>query len=1205
MRQIEDKLSLFVKEQFPAFYNEEGEMFQIFLKAYYEYLEQDNKTLDFSRNLLEYKDIDKTTGEFLEHFKQTFLSHLPGLVKADDRLTIKNIMDFYRAKGTPRAVQLLFRLLFDETITVNYPSEDVLKPSASTFKLPRYIEVYTGNLDKLIELEGLEIVGDTSGAKAFVESISTKLLNSVKVYCIKLSNLRGNFIRGEIIAKSSDGNTDDMPIVTGSLSDIDITLGGSDFVIGDRFDVIASSGKQGQARVTAVSDATGLVDFELANGGFGFSKDGNVTFTDVNDQNLTVGNVINAAQAYSNTFTGNTHANGDLNVAAPFDSIINKIDDAEFFRFETVRQDVENVNISLSTAFNQNLTIFNTANSTYTPPDLPTVQGALSNGHIVANGYIFENNTGTGTNSLKVAMVSGSFGNQVTATMNLNSNTHTFEVNEEIDEESAVTLTVFNNSSANLEVIFSTSDVVEGSSSGANGVVAGVTNSTVMTVNGVFGTFTSNDNIFVSGAPGTFANVTDINITNSGANGIVSTANTSEIVINDVVGAFNDDLKIKGRRTNAIAVMNTVSNTGASDVYFNGNNQVNASISTTSNLSITATVIGSNATNIGFKNTRTASGSTSTFHNSAAAFIKGDISNTHANVLGVGTGTGADFTIGSLENEDPITIYTDFVGENNVSNVSYLDCVIDGGNSGIGFLDTVSIDTPGSGYTQDQVITFNDGGPGNGPPTQVAEGKITSVGSGGEILSVQVTNNGKGYFSTATATMPKYPNNTINDSGAVTGNFDFGYGFPKDEDGDFTTILDNVLSRISGNVGTITSLSNINPGNNYSHDPFISVYSPSIAKFDKRDIVLNLTNMSNTATGAYKDFVIGETVNQTITFTSQVLTVGGGHFIRTFNNGAANASASNTDIQNLIGHTVSQVTQVGSSGNGNTTITTLGEILSGNSSAIVAKTLRVKTDTNGTVSFTTPSNPFTNSSVGANVTIGDPSVADSNISGIVGVLTSVGTVAQSQTAKGQVYKFTNNNDGTGDVGLRRLSFSVGFDSSNIISGTTSTAGGTIDSIYVDDSTRPIGDNANVVGDAKAANGIVTAVEVIDSGFGYQHNASLTLRSTNSQNQIVVSGTANVTQTGTGAGYWESRESFLNTKYIHDNDFYQSHSYVIESGLSLNKYRDILLKTTHIAGTRLFGRVFKESIANVALSVSNNTIQRLRSSNSEILETVNT
>ena len=114
-----------------------------------------------------------------------------------------------------------------------------------------------------------------------------------------------------------------------------------------------------------------------------------------------------------------------------------------------------------------------------------------------------------------------------------------------------------------------------------------------------------------------------------------------------------------------------------------------------------------------------------------------------------------------------------------------------------------------------------------------------------------------------------------------------------------------------------------------------------------------------------------------------------------------------------------------------------------------------------------------------------------------------------------------------------------------------------------------------------------------------------MRSDNSNNKIVVSGTANVTTTGIGPGYWASKESFLNTKYIHDNDFYQSHSYVIESGLSLNKYRDILLKTTHIAGTRLFGRVFKESIANVSVTFSNTQLQRIGSSNGDILQTVDT
>ena len=1175
MRQIEDKLSLFVKEQFPAFYNEEGEIFQIFLKAYYEYLEQTDKTLDYSRNLLEYKDIDKTTAEFLEHFKATFLSQLPGLVKADDRLTIKNIMDFYRAKGTPRAVQLLFRLLFDEAITVGYPSEDVIKPSTSDFKLPRYVEVYASDIDNLIALQGLEIIGATSQAKAFVESISTKILNSVKVHVLTLSNLRGNFVRGEILAKSSDGLTDDMPIVTGSLSSVDITLGGSDYTIGDTFEIIASSGRQGQARVTATADATGLVDFQLSNGGFGFSLDGNVTFTDVNDQNITVGNVINAAQSYSNS---------------------SQIDNAEFLRFETVRQDVEKVTTIGATAFNQNLQAYDSAT-------LPTIQGALSNGHVVANGYLINSTVGTGTSELSIAVISGSFGNQITSTINLASNSHTFEVNEAVDEESFATITVFNNSSANLEVIFSTNDVVEGDSSGANGIVAAVTNSTVMTLNGVFGTFTSNDNIFVSGAPGTTANVTDINITTSGANGIVSTANTEEIVLNEVVGAFNDDLKIKGRRTNAIAVLNTVSTTGASDVYFNTNAQVNASVDTTANLSVTATVIGSNATNIGFKTTRYSNGGTASFHNSAAAFIKGDVSNTYANVLGVGTGSGADFSIGTLENEDPITIYTDIIGDNNVSNVAYLDCVIDGGNSGIGFLDNLTITDGGSGYQNNAIITFSDGGPGGGVPTTNATARITTDGSG-TITSTTVVTQGAGFFSNATPTLPNYANGDLNDSATVVGNFDFGYGFPKNQDGDFTTILDSVLTRISGNVGTITSLSDINPGNNYSHDPFVSVYTPGIAKYNRRDIVVNLTGM-NQSGGDYLNFIVGETVNQTVTFQSQVLTASGG-FTLTFNNGASSASATNQQIDDLVGSSVIQTRQTGDGSNGNTTITVLGDITSGDSTKVTVKNLRVKTDVNGSVSFSTAeSTPFVSNSLVNAISFGDPSQGDANVSSVTGILTTLGTVSTSEVAKGQVYKFNNNNDGTGDVGLRRLSFSVGFNDTGTLAGASSGAGGTIDSFYEDESTRPIGDNANVIADARAANGIVTAVEVTDSGFGYQHSANLTLRSTNTENLIVVSGVANVSTTGIGPGYWASKESFLNTKYIHDNDFYQSHSYVIESGLSLNKYRDILLQSTHIAGTRLFGRVFKESVANVALSVSNNQIQRINSNSGTVLETVNT
>ena len=199
MREIEDKISLFVKDQFPAFYAQEGDIFREFLAAYYEYLETEGKTIDVARNQLEYRDIDKTTAEFLDQFKQTYLSDLPGLIKSDDRLTIKNILDFYKAKGSQRSIQLLFRILFDDAATVHYPSEDVIKPSDAKFILPRYIEVYAPSYDNLKSLEGIEIIGATSQAKAFVETISTKLLNGIRTNVLRLSNLRGNFLRGEVV----------------------------------------------------------------------------------------------------------------------------------------------------------------------------------------------------------------------------------------------------------------------------------------------------------------------------------------------------------------------------------------------------------------------------------------------------------------------------------------------------------------------------------------------------------------------------------------------------------------------------------------------------------------------------------------------------------------------------------------------------------------------------------------------------------------------------------------------------------------------------------------------------------------------------------------------------------------------------------------------------------------------------------------------
>ena len=1151
--EINDKISIFVKDQFPQFYKEDGPIFEAFVEAYYEFLEQTDQSLDFSRNLIEYQDIDTTTADFLEQFKKLYLEQLPGLIKSDDRLTIKHIMDFYRAKGSERSIQLLFRILFDEAAVVNKPGEDVLKPSTSEFRLPRYIEVYAPEINNLIALEGLEIVGATSGAKGFIETISTNIIGGARVHIIQLSNLRGNFLRGEIIAKSSDGITDNMPVVTGSLSSVDITLGGQDFVKGDEFDVIADVGKQGLVRATAIDNATGLIEYQLSNGGFGFSTNTDFTSIDVNEQHLVVNNVVNAAQAYSNS---------------------SQIDNAEYIRFERVDQKVEKI------SFLSGSDLISHLNTEIAAERDIYIVGKEAGGNVVANGFLIAE-TGSGANgTVTIAPHTGTFGDQLALSANLVVNTHIFQQNEIVDEEDNVTLNITSTSGS-----FSAGDDVKGDNSLAVGKVVTV-NSTVMTLNSVFGTFTTDDNVqdITSGVANT-ANVTGTTITAAGANAMLGTFSNSNakvysLNISDIKGAFDNGKKIRGRRSLALATLTSQSDTGASDIFANGVSTINATVDTFTNVSVHAEVIGSNSTNVGFRNPLYSNGSTGTFYQNTAAFIIGVESNTYANVVTVGTGNGSTFKIGGLENEESITIYTDFVGDNNTANVAFLDCVIDGqssnsagGNSGVGFVDTIVVRTAGSGYANNEVVTFSTGGAGGGAPTTNATGTLLTNGSGA-IQSVTVSAAGAGFF---TQNVVGTITTSGGSSGVLTANVDFGYGFPKNPQLGFEAVLNDVFTRFSGNIGTITSLTDINPGNNYNFDPFVSVYTKGIAKFDRKDVVVNLTGMNTGAGGDPIDFVIGETVNQTVTSAGQTLTIN----TITVQNTSSSSNTTTGNTENF--HIGSSIVQVK-----NSTVNAIGDVFFSNSTVLGIKNGRTKqTFANGLVTFTINTQPFT-----SNSTINAISIASANsLNSETNVFTTVasnGSISDSAVSKGQVYKFTNNGDGTGDVGLRRLTFSLGFNDSGSISGATSGAGGTIDSIYEDSNTNPIGDNAVINADAKSANGIITAVDVIDSGIAYAHGANLTLRHTGNSN-IVVSGTANVTTTGVSPGIHASTESHLNTKYIHDNDFYQSHSYQIETGLSLNKYRDILLKSAHVAGTKLFGKVVKESTVNNAVTVSNSSI----------------
>lgn len=123
MSDIKPKLSSLVSGQLPEFIRGDYQTFVAFLEAYYEFLET-NVNTDYKS----LKDIDNTLDSFIQYFKHEIAINLPNL-PIDERFLLQHIRELYRAKGTEASFKLLFRILFQKDVVVDYPYNSVLIPS--------------------------------------------------------------------------------------------------------------------------------------------------------------------------------------------------------------------------------------------------------------------------------------------------------------------------------------------------------------------------------------------------------------------------------------------------------------------------------------------------------------------------------------------------------------------------------------------------------------------------------------------------------------------------------------------------------------------------------------------------------------------------------------------------------------------------------------------------------------------------------------------------------------------------------------------------------------------------------------------------------------------------------------------------------------------------------------------------------------------
>jgi len=272
MAEIVSHISNFIEDQFPEFYQENGPMFIEFVKTYYQWLETNNNPLDLSRKYYDNKEIDSTSDDFIVYFKNKYLVDIKFDTQADLRTLVKHSLDIYRSKGTEQELKLLFNLVFGKDIEVYYPSKDLFGSSDGEWYIPTYLQLSLSGSN--LNFNHKEIKGFESGATAYVESIVRKRYGTTLCDVAYISNVRGDFVAGEKIYPT-DNSIDviECPYFLGCVNEVTLPTSGvgSGYVNGDIIEVIGTHGVGAKAKVTSTMSQSGYVNFELEDGGYGYT----------------------------------------------------------------------------------------------------------------------------------------------------------------------------------------------------------------------------------------------------------------------------------------------------------------------------------------------------------------------------------------------------------------------------------------------------------------------------------------------------------------------------------------------------------------------------------------------------------------------------------------------------------------------------------------------------------------------------------------------------------------------------------------------------------------------------------------------------------------------------------------------------------------------------------------------------------------------
>lgn len=261
----EQKTSRFVESQVPSFLVDMESMIVPFLKAYYEWMDQENGIVYDTRRLLDIQDVDKTTSEFTQFFMEEFLPGIPQDVLANKSLLLKHAKEIHSSKGSEESFKFLFKILYNEEVEIYYPKDDIFRSSDAIWVIDNVIKV--SSIGSTIgSIASRRIFGTESGATAIVDRVITSISGSTLYASLFVMSVNGTFILDEAIETRDDLPYEVMRCV-GQVGTTNIINAGTGYSvgeiipvsdIGDGFDfnaIISTVGINGEIKKVNIVDS--------------------------------------------------------------------------------------------------------------------------------------------------------------------------------------------------------------------------------------------------------------------------------------------------------------------------------------------------------------------------------------------------------------------------------------------------------------------------------------------------------------------------------------------------------------------------------------------------------------------------------------------------------------------------------------------------------------------------------------------------------------------------------------------------------------------------------------------------------------------------------------------------------------------------------------------------------------------------------------